>query len=64
MKYLKNMKQNLWCKLLNLHKYEVLREESILNRHGDIIGTIIISRCSNCGKIKHHKIYTEEGYDR
>lgn len=56
------MKQNIWCKLFNLHKYEVLREETMLNRHGDVIGTIIISRCTNCGKIKDTHIYTEEGY--
>lgn len=58
------MKQNIWCKFFNLHKYEVLREETILNRHGDIIGTVIISRCSNCGKIKSTEIYTEDGYGR
>lgn len=58
------MKQNLWCKIFNLHKYEILKEENITNRHGDIIGTIIISRCSNCGKIKHTLIYSEEGYGR
>lgn len=58
------MKQNLWCKIFNLHKYEVMKEENFNNRHGDIIGTIIISRCSNCGKIKYTKIITEDGYDR
>ncbi len=58
------MKQNLWCKFFGLHKYKVLKEETITNKHGDVIGTIIISRCENCGKLYHHKIYTEEGYDR
>lgn len=58
------MKQNIWCKFFNLHKYEVLKEENITDRHGNVIGVVIISRCSNCGKLKHHKIYTEDGYDR
>ena len=54
------MKQNLWCKIFNLHKYEIIKEENFNNRHRDIIGTIIISRCTNCGKIKHTKIITED----
>lgn len=58
------MKQNIWCKFFNFHKYEILREESFLNKHGDTVGTLIISKCSNCGKIKTTKIYTEEGYDK
>ena len=57
------MKQNLWCKIFNLHKYEIIKEENFNNIHRDIIGTIIISRCTNCGKIKHTKIITEDGYD-
>ena len=58
------MKQNVWCKFLNLHKYEILREETLTNRHGDIVGTVIITKCSNCGKIKQTTIYTEEGYGK
>ena len=58
------MKQNVWCKFLNFHKYEIFREETLLNKHGDIIGTVIISKCSNCGKIKQTVVYTEEGYGR
>ena len=58
------MKQNVWCKFLNLHKYEILREESLTNRHGDIVGTVIISKCSNCGKIKHIRIYIDCDYER
>lgn len=56
------MKQNLWCKILNLHKYEIIKEETLTNKHGDIVGLIIISRCTNCGKIKSKTIYTEEEY--
>lgn len=58
------MKQNIWCRFLRLHKYEVMKEENLTDRHGNIVGTVIISRCSNCGKIKHNTIYTEEGYGR
>ena len=57
------MIQNLWCKLFNAHKYEVLKEEEFKASHGIIIGKVIISRCSNCGKIKSVKIYTEAGHD-
>lgn len=58
------MKQNVWCRFFNLHKYEVLKEKNLLNKHGDIIGLIIISRCPNCGKIKSTTIIAEEGYGK
>lgn len=58
------MKQNIWCKIFNLHKYNIFREETLTNRHGDVVGTVIISRCANCGKITHTIIYTEDGYER
>ena len=57
------MSINVWCRFFNLHKYEIIKEENITDRHGNIIGITIISKCSNCGKIKHYTIYTEEGYD-
>ena len=53
------MKQNVWCKLFNLHKYEVIKEEKLLDARGNIVGIVIISRCTNCGKIKQTTIYTE-----
>lgn len=56
--------QNVWCRIFNLHKYEVIKEETLVNRHGNIIGIVIISKCSNCGKIKSKTIYTEEGYGK
>ena len=31
---------------------------------GSIIGKVIITRCSNCGKIHRNKIYTEIGHER
>lgn len=58
------MKQNLWCRFLGLHKYEIIKEETLTNKRGDVIGTVIISRCTNCGKIKSQTIYTEDGYER
>lgn len=57
------MSNNVWCRFFNLHKYEIIKEENITNIHGDKIGITIISKCSNCGKIKHHIIYTEKGYE-
>lgn len=57
------MIQNVWCRFFNAHKYEVLKEEEFKDVHGIIIGKVIISRCTNCGKIKSTKIYTEAGHD-
>lgn len=58
------MKQNVWCKFLNLHKYEIMKEESMRDRKNNVIGKVIISRCTNCGKLRQTTIYTEEGYGR
>lgn len=57
------MIQNVWCRFFNAHKYEVLKEEEFKDVHGIVIGKVIISRCTNCGKIKSTKIYTEAGHD-
>lgn len=54
------MLQNIWCKFLRLHKYEILREEKLLDPRGNVIGIILINRCYNCGKIKQVIIHTEE----
>lgn len=58
------MKQNVWCRFLNLHKYEIIKEEKKTDKKGNVIGKVIISRCTNCGKIKSNTIYTEDGYGR
>ena len=58
------MTQNVWCKLFNFHKYEILKEEELKNPHGILIGKVIISRCTNCGKIKSIKLYTETSQGR
>ena len=58
------MTQNVWCRFFNIHKYEVLKEEELRNSHGILISKVIISRCSNCGKIKYVRIYTDCDYER
>ena len=58
------MKQNIWCKFLHLHKYEIMQEEPMRDRKSNVIGKVIISRCTNCGKLKQTVIYTEEGYGK
>lgn len=58
------MTQNVWCRFFNIHKYEILKEEELRNSYNILVGKVIISRCSNCGKIKHIRIYTEIGYGR
>lgn len=58
------MTQNVWCKFFNVHKYEILKEEELRNSYNILVGKIIISRCSNCGKIKYVRIYTDCDYER
>ena len=58
------MTQNVWCKFFNVHKYEILKEEELRNSYNILVGKVVISRCSNCGKIKSIKIYTETSYGR
>ena len=58
------MTQNVWCKLFGIHKYEVLKEEVLRDAHGTLVGKVIVSRCTNCGKIKSVRIYIETGYGR
>ena len=58
------MKQNVWCKFLNLHKYAIMQEEAMRDRKSNVIGKVIISRCTNCGKLRQTVIYTEEGYGK
>ena len=56
------MKQNLWCKFFGLHKYEINKKKKKTDPKGNVIGLVIISRCTNCGKIKFKTIYTESNY--
>ena len=51
-----NMKQDFKCFFGN-HKYEVYKEENVTLAGTEIVtGKIIISRCTNCGKIKTENI--------
>lgn len=56
-----NKLQDLKC-FFRLHKYEVYKEEEYKNIYGNIIGKVIISKCSNCGKIKSTIIETVKNY--
>ena len=58
------MSQNAWCRFLGIHRYEVYKEEELTDVKGNVIGKVIISKCSNCGKIKYTRVYTEELYGR
>ena len=57
------MSQDFKCSI-GLHKYEVIEKKDIKNPYSAIIGTIIISRCTNCGKIKETTVYTDNNYRR
>lgn len=56
-------KQNFNC-FFGLHKYEILKEEKLVNPNGIQVGIIFISRCTNCGKLKTFIIYTDSSYGR
>lgn len=57
------MSQDFKC-ALGLHKYEVHAEKDIKNPYGAIVGTTIISRCTNCGRIKEIPVYLDNYYRR
>lgn len=42
-----------------LHKYGVFKEIEVSDKRGNIVGTNIVSRCSNCGKIKVKFVFKE-----
>ena len=49
------------CKF-DIHKYEVYKEEELTDVRRDVIGKVIISRCTICGKIHVDKVRTVENY--
>lgn len=49
------------CKF-GIHKYEVYKEEELTDVRKDVIGKVIISRCTICGKIHVDKVRTVENY--
>lgn len=55
------IKQAIMC-LLWLHKYEVYKEETIVDVRNEEVGKLIICKCQHCGKIKSYKIYTKANY--
>lgn len=57
------MSNDLKC-YFGLHHYEVLESKDIKNPYGAVVGTTIISRCTNCGKIREDVIYTDNNYKR
>lgn len=48
--------------LFGLHEYEVHKELELTDVRKDVIGTIIISRCIHCGKIKTTEVRTVNNY--
>ena len=50
-----NENSSIKC-LFRLHNYEVYKEIDLIDVRKDVIGTIIVSRCTRCGKIKTTEI--------
>lgn len=48
--------------LIGRHKYEVYKEEELTDVRKDVIGKVIISRCSICGKIRIDEVITVKNY--
>ena len=44
--------------LFRLHNYEVYKEIELVNVRKDVIGMIIVSRYTRCGKIKTTEIHS------
>lgn len=44
--------------LFGIHTYEIHEEFELTDVRKDVIGTIIVSRCTRCGKIKTTEIRT------
>lgn len=49
------MTQDSKC-FFGIHKYEIHQQIELTSKNGIETGTIIISRCANCGKIKYNYI--------
>ena len=45
------MKQDTKC-AFGLHKYEVYAEHEIKDYNGTVIQKALVSRCSNCGRLR------------
>lgn len=53
------MSQDCKC-FLGVHKYEIVDNYEVKNPYGVVIGTTIVSRCINCGKIKEKFVPTNK----
>lgn len=49
--------------LFRLHKYEIYKEIELIDARKDVIGTVIVSRCVHCGKIKTTEVRTVNNYN-
>ena len=38
--------------IVDLHEYEIISKEKIIDKNGNTIGAIYILRCKRCGKLK------------
>ena len=56
-----NMGLNKQC-FIGLHHYEVYKEVEVKDTNDTTIGINIISRCTNCGKIKIEFVATDANY--
>lgn len=44
--------------VFGFHNYEVYKELDLTDCYGNVLGKRIISRCSNCGRIKIDTVHT------
>lgn len=56
-----NMGLNKQC-FIGLHHYEVYKEVEVKDSNDATVGINIVSRCSNCGKIKVEFVATNAKY--
>lgn len=56
-----DMGLNKQC-FIGLHHYEVYKEVEVKNSNDTTVGINIISRCTNCGKIKIEFVATDANY--
>lgn len=52
---------NFKC-LLGVHTFEPYKEVEVKNIRGEVESITIISKCSNCGKLKNHTVQTLKTY--
>ena len=52
------VKHSDWKCFIGLHKYEIVKELDVVDIYNHPAGKIIISRCTNCGKIDKTSIKT------